>query len=594
MKFLKQVRFEITNILRSKFLLIIGIIVVAMSVLIPVGTLIAEAINKDKGDIIVRPMPAIYYSKDIGGDSGQPPIEIDGVTITGDNPYYWNLQGLQQEKTMLETDTGRFVHPETLDVVQSLIDEEIGYYLRFARNITTYKDYRTELAWNGSDSLYDKFLFERVGTVSEEVFLEVAAYRRGLDNEALRKKYLEPTAAQRLEAISKAEDTLAQLFNVVENNDFDAYITLRIDQFNKQIKDFEDNIELLNKNITENPDQEDILNQQIEEIKKQITNIKENSIPILEFRQRKRIVPGEEIWQNTALNDVENYRNQLMYTTPVSEEEFNRQPGYKQQYGTYQRYLDKIQKQRNSFNDIIKIAENSLEAGKPDMKYVNSGSRNRTTGFLYYSTFVTLFGVLLGGWLIASEFQQGTVRLLMIRPKTRLKILAAKFVGALIVLLIMYLAGVALNFIANGLCFGFADYGFPNYSINGEIPFVAYYLPRMLACLLPILFGYTVAFMMSVLVRNTAVSIAVPIILFVGCLIVTTMFAFNMNMEWLAYTPIPYVDLSAFFTGSSSIQYAIQNGAVYSVPLGIGYLIGLSAAAMAAAMIVFKKRDITN
>ena len=598
MKFLKQVKFEITNILRSKFLLVIAIIVLALSVLIPVGTLVLETVRKNNNnDGGGKPIPLMraYYAKDFGGgDNGQPPIEIDGVTITGDNPYYWNLQGLQQEKAMLETDKSRFTKPETLDVVQALLDAEIQYYLKFAQNITTYQDYRVDLAWNGIDSLYDKFLFERVGTVSEDVFYEAAAYRKGLDNEALKKKYLDPTPPERLDAISKAEDTLTQLFNVVENNDFDAYITLRIGQFQKQIKDFEDNIELLNKNITENPDQEEILNQQIEEMQRQIANIKDNSIPILEYRKLKHIVPGEDVWQNNALSDVENYRNQLMYTKPVAEEEFNQQPGLKQQYGSYQRYLEKIQKQINSYNDIIKIAQNSLDAGKPDMKYVINGSRNRTVGFLYYSSFVALFGVLLGGWLIASEFQQGTVRLLMIRPKTRLKILSAKYVGALAVLLILYLVGMALNFLVNGLCFGFADFGFPNYSINGEIAFIAYYLPRLLACVLPILFGYTVAFMMSVLVRNTAVSIAVPVILYVGCLIVTTMFAFNMNMEWLAYTPIPYVDLSAFYMTNTSIQYAIQNGAVYSVPLGIGYLVGLSAVAMVVSTFVFKKRDITN
>lgn len=597
MKFLKQIKYEISSILRSKFLLVIAIIVVAMSVLIPVGTLIIETINKNNNNNGGgRPMPMFgaYYYKEIGGDSGQEPITIDGVTITGDNPFYWQLQGLKQEKGQLDTDSGRFLNAETVDVVQALIDEEIKYYLKFAQSITTYQDYRVDLGYSGIDSLYDKFYFGLVGTVEEDVFLESAAYRKGMDNEALKKKYLEPAAADRLEAMGKAEDTLERLFNVVENNDFDDFIDLRIEQSNKQIKDLEDNIAIQEQAIIDNPDQEESLNQYIEQMRKEIRNIKENTILILEFRREKHIVPGEDIWQNQALSDVENYRRMITDTVIVDEDQYNKEPYLAQQYGSYQRYVDKMQKQINSYSDIVQIANNSLNAEKPDMKYVSQGSRNRTTGFLNYSVYVALFGVLLGGWLIASEYQQGTIRLLMIRPKTRVKILLAKFAGAFAVLIMMYLAGALLNFVTNGICFGFADYAFPNYTISGEVSFLAYYLPKLLACVLPILFGFAVAFMLSVLVKNTAVSIAVPIILFVGCLIVTTYFAFQPTLEWLAFTPIPYVDLSSFFVPTSTVQYAIQNGMAFNVPLGIGYLVALSAIAMTVSILVFKKRDITN
>ena len=149
------------------------------------------------------------------------------------------------------------------------------------------------------------------------------------------------------------------------------------------------------------------------------------------------------------------------------------------------------------------------------MKYVPTGPRSRTIQFLDFSMIVALFGVLLGGWLIASEYQQGTIRLLMIRPKTRIKILSAKFVAALLISTFVYLTGSLLNFVTNGICYGFADYAFPNYSVTGATGFIAYYLPKLLICVIPIVFAFTIAFMLSVVVKNIAVSIIVPISLFI-------------------------------------------------------------------------------
>jgi ABC-2 type transport system permease protein len=382
--------------------------------------------------------------------------------------------------------------------------------------------------------------------------------------------------------------------DVVKNNNFPKYIDVRIAQFNKQIADLNDNIAIQEKAIIDNPAQEENINQIIEDLKKQIKMIETNNIPILEYRLAKNIVPGEEIWQNAAISDVENNRSQLVYTTIMTEEQFKKDPGYIQQYGSYQKYVDKTQKTINELNNKILIAQHSLDADKPDMKYVNNGSRTKTVEFLDYSIYVALFGVLLGGWLIASEFQQGTVRLLMIRPRTRVKILLAKFIAAFAVTLAIYFAGSILNFITNGICFGFSDFAYPNYTIAGETNFFVYYLPKLLMCIVPMFFGFSVAFMLSTVVKNSAVSIAVPIVLFVGCFFSMIYSAFRTSMEWIAYTPVPFVQLSSFFVPNSIVQQAMQNGVSFSLPYGIGMLLALSAVCMFVSVIVFKKRDITN
>jgi len=183
-----------------------------------------------------------------------------------------------------------------------------------------------------------------------------------------------------------------------------------------------------------------------------------------------------------------------MYRKILTEEEFNRERYLVEQYKTYARYVSTMEAERDEINNQIVIAERSLDAGKPDMSFEPFGSRNRTFEFLSYSSFVAMFAILIGGWLMASEFQQGTIRLLIIRPKTRTKILMAKFLSALIIFLVLYILGSFLNMITNGICFGFKDFTYPNFTISGEINFFAYYLPKFAVCIMPAIFTFSLSF----------------------------------------------------------------------------------------------------
>ena len=212
------------------------------------------------------------------------------------------------------------------------------------------------------------------------------------------------------------------------------------------------------------------------------------------------------------------------------------------------------------------------------MKYVPSGSRSQTVGFLSYSMVVALFGVLLGGWLIASEYQQGTIRLLMIRPKTRSKILLAKFTAAALVWLAVDLLTSLINLITNGILYGFGDFAFPNYTVGGQIGFAAYFLPRLLACLLPILFSFAIAFMLSVIIKNMAVAIVVPVVFYIGSFILTSFTIYSSGAQWLFWTPFPFLQMWSLFTPGSAFQYLAQQGISFNLPYGLTLLLVLSVA----------------
>jgi ABC-2 type transport system permease protein len=322
---------------------------------------------------------------------------------------------------------------------------------------------------------------------------------------------------------------------------------------------------------------------------------------MLEYRLENNIIPRDGSWQDAAITSKEGSMSQLKSTTLLTEEEFNTEENryLKDQYGTYSKYKAAIQKQIDQWNTNIHIADQSMATGKPDMTLVPKGARSQTANFLYYSMFVALVGVVIGGWLVASEFQFGTIRLLIIRPKTRFKILMSKFAAGLAICLGIYIAGSLINAILNGILFGFSDFGNPNYSIGGQTAFIGYYLPKFFACMITILFGYSLAFMFSTVVKNIAVSISVPIVFFIGCYIGLSLFNGYSYMpsgmpDWLAYTPLPYIQISSFFMQNSSVKMLINNGVPISLGYGLGLLSGISVLCTMISVWVFKKKDITN
>ena len=145
---------------------------------------------------------------------------------------------------------------------------------------------------------------------------------------------------------------------------------------------FEENIAIQQAAIIENPSQEEYLNQIIEDLRRQIDNIRTNTIPILEYRLNKNILPGLDIWQNRALSDVENSRNQLAYLRILSEEEWNESYYDKQQGQTYADYVESMQKQIDALKQNDHHRQKSLDADQPDMIM---NHRRRATGPLSFS-----------------------------------------------------------------------------------------------------------------------------------------------------------------------------------------------------------------
>lgn len=610
MKFLKQLKIEIKNILGMKFMLIIAILILMFSIGWPVYNAIKPAEDKPSVRPLAKTMPADYYY-------GEAPIIVDGVTIEPDNPFYYEIK---RTKEQLENnfDGYKFEHEGAEELRREMYEEIYAHNVRLAKSINSNNDYRLELAWNKYELRFEKFIHQHITTSDFDALIEAIRDYYWYDpynTEIFENKFINISSMERLEAIEDAEAYFSQLYTVIESNDFAQFIAMRIGIENENIETNNKAIDSLEKQIIDDPSLEESLRWQIDDLNRQNEYIQSNTIPILEYRLEKNIIPNDGSWQNDAIQDIQNAKSNLIYTKPVSEEDFNKDFNLKEQHKTYARYLEAINKQIDSYNNIIFIAQNSIDSDMPDLKYAPAGTRNQTLDFLILGSVIGMLAIMLGGWMMASEFQLGTIRLLMIRPCSRTKILMSKFAAALIFCISLYLAGIILNFVMNGIMFGFSEYANPSYSATGQIGFLAYYLPKMLACIVPIVFAFCVAFMLSTIVKNIAVAISVPAVCFIGCIIVMSMIKDRIggggdympmeilfyerpnvieSVRWLAWTPVPFVLLSDFFTLDSVINRLIQSGVPIYLEYGLSLLAVLSVICTAVSVWVFSKRDITQ
>ena len=100
------------------------------------------------------------------------------------------------------------------------------------------------------------------------------------------------------------------------------------------------------------------------------------------------------------------------------------------------------------------------------------------------------------------------------------------------------------------------------------------------------------AFMISVLIKNIAVALIVPISYYIGCLILTQIMRYSVPLFWLANSPFPYVNMSMIYGMQNEIYYSAAP--TFNMGLGVGLLLGLAAGFIGLALLIFRKQDITH
>jgi len=207
----------------------------------------------------------------------------------------------------------------------------------------------------------------------------------------------------------------------------------------------------------------------------------------------------------------------------------------------------------------------------------------------FLSSLISLFTIVVAAGIISNEFKWGTIKLLLIRPISRTKILFSKYVSVLIFALTLLLFLLVTSWIVGAILFGLnglnpsivqqQSAGFVQNGVFGEIV-EAYGLS-----LVTLVMMATFAFMISAIFRSSGMAIGLAIFLMMAG---NAIVAFLAQYEWSKYILFANTNLKQYMDGGMPLNENMT--LTFSVVVLVVYFIVFLGAAWTA----FTKRDIAG
>ncbi|MBQ2835856.1 MAG: ABC transporter permease subunit [Clostridia bacterium] len=220
----------------------------------------------------------------------------------------------------------------------------------------------------------------------------------------------------------------------LKDDNWEKFVTNEIIELEKEIEKLEKNMQ-----NEKNVEQKQFIQNQI--------NQHEFDIEFLKIRLTQKI-NHEKGEQNTLLKEYKNQRIILeSYTKKI--EEYN--------------YSERLQ--YNKIKANVKELEYKIYNNIPILELDNA--RDMLNNSLeYYELLIILTIVIIGTASISDEFNRGTIKLLLVKPYKRWKILLSKIIAIIILIIILNILIIFVQFIIGGLVYSFEDYVVPIIQYN--------------------------------------------------------------------------------------------------------------------------------
>lgn len=201
---------------------------------------------------------------------------------------------------------------------------------------------------------------------------------------------------------------------------------------------------------------------------------------------------------------------------------------------------------------------------------------------------VSLLTIIIAAGIVANEFRWGTIKLLLIRPISRTKILASKYTAVLLFALFTLLFVLVFSWIVGALFFGVEGLN-PHIVIQekGDYAYVSV-IKEMLSGygykLINLIMMTTFAFMISTIFRNSSLAIGTAIFLMMAGSSIVAIFA---ERSFAKYILFANTDLEQYATGNVLIEGMTLG---FSITILLVYYIVF----IALSWIFFVKRDVAG
>lgn len=349
-----------------------------------------------------------------------------------------------------------------------------------------------------------------------------------------------------------------EFLKILKDNNWNEFITNEIMQIENEIENLEKTMQK-EKNI----EQKQVIQNQIEQQKFELV--------FLKIRLNEKIT-YEKSDRNILLEEYKNQRSILeSYTKEV--EEYN--------------YSEIVQ--YNKIKANVKELEYKLYNNIPILEEDNARDMLNNT-FEYYEVLIIFVIVIIGGNIVSEEFNKGTIKLLLVKPHKRWKILLAKVLASIILIFILTIFIIVLQFIIGGIVYGFNDYFIPlikyDFKIN-EVQLINVWsnVVKLLIAKFPmylIILSFSIA--ISCITCNTPISIILSMLLYLSKYVINL----KENTESLKYLIPANWDFTKYLYGNiPEVNYLNFNFSLAVCFIGLSLILFIT-------FMNFNNKDIKN
>ena len=327
----------------------------------------------------------------------------------------------------------------------------------------------------------------------------------------------------------------------------------------------------------------------------------QNKIKIAEIRIQNNISLYSVNWKNTVLNNLENdmdgklleivinndFEGYINYEKEIEKQKLNQKEITLQEYddniqlldlrSKYQignvgneetirdskeGYLDKIKNEQKSIRTGIDYSSNKVLTAEQNKKYeddikiniykiennVVNQDYSATTNYRmmfeslapsFVITLVAIFAMIVAGGTISSEVSTGTIKFWALTPNKRWKILTAKILSIVFYLVVITLIMSILSIVCANLFFDTEGYEYI-FVKNGNVEKIGntlFTIGYYFAKLVPVIIFAIFALMLSVITRNTSVSLGLSIATYMGNSVAMLIINAYIKKDWVKLIP---------------------------------------------------------
>lgn len=352
-----------------------------------------------------------------------------------------------------------------------------------------------------------------------------------------------------------------ELISKIDNNDWEYFAQEDLKSANNTIKD-------LNTKKEQTVDSEILRN-----INNEIENAKIDK-DIATWRLEKKIPYGSDYLNKAILEYKSSASTIIEYDSKNEELEYEEQKQY-----------NKALENREKSKYII---ETGIDVNKTDsLKYILQNFYSQ------FGIFLIVVIIMIAGTIVSEEFNKGTIKLLLVKPYTRNKILAAKFITTLIIIAFVAVTTIIMQILVGGIFFGFDSLNLPviayNFNTNTlqKINIFVYLGLQTIANLPLIILLATLAFAISTIFSNSALAITVSLLGYMTSTVINQLIM-GYNITFMKYFVTMNWDFSQYLFGS--LPYMQGMSMLISLITCIIYLLLM----LIPTFIIFKRRNIKN